>query len=494
MIEKWIMDGSLPALKALRERGAYGRIGHSNQRLVELPWVTFYTGMNQGQHGAFHHLQWVSEDMTYKRIDHTWLNMTPFWRQFTSDSDPRTIVIDLPFIPSGMPYKGIEINGYASYETINGIQYTPPEIQERIHKNVGKPLEFFELYELHSVKYLLKLRKILYKQLKSLTSLGEYLLKSESWDLFLIVLPTTHRGGHRFWDLSNLLPGEVPKEKDRLSDTLKEIYKACDKAVAELLKSIPKEANIIVCSLHGMKSNQSRLPVLTEMLERILSPHQGNSRSINYSPKIIKGLRGIIPNKWRYTIKTKLPIRWQDKLTSYWHTRENWANIKAFTLIGDYINGIQINLKDRESKGIVTPGVEYQELLENIKQGLSTFKDSRTGQPIIEKISERHELGLHGNNLMQFPDLTIIWQDSPSSQHEAVVSDDFGRIDWPTPFLNPDGRSGNHRNQGFFIGVGDMFLPNSHIDELQILDLAPTILKLLNQPLMEGMEGKAIIN
>ena len=104
------------------------------------------------------------------------------------------------------------------------------------------------------------------------------------------------------------------------------------------------------------------------------------------------------------------------------------------------------------------------------------------------------ERGAGCNDEQTGSDLIIKWADSPARLHKFIVSDEYGEIAWPTPGHNPDGRSGNHRNQGFFIGVGEGFNANSRINNVQLIDFAPTIMSLMKQPIPKYMEGNVISN
>ncbi|HLD94743.1 MAG TPA: hypothetical protein VI703_11135, partial [Anaerolineales bacterium] len=59
------------------------------------------------------------------------------------------------------------------------------------------------------------------------------------------------------------------------------------------------------------------------------------------------------------------------------------------------------------------------------------------------------------------------------------------------PGRNPEGRSGNHFPEGFLIATGKG-IKEGAISDAHILDLAPTILNLLGQPVPDLMEGKVL--
>ena len=93
------------------------------------------------------------------------------------------------------------------------------------------------------------------------------------------------------------------------------------------------------------------------------------------------------------------------------------------------------------------------------------------------------------NNLLK---ILVKRKSKPAASYRKIVSSEFGEIEWPMPGKNPDGRSGNHRPEGFFIAKGKGFKADSFIDDKHIIDLAPTILKHLNVSIPNWMRSTAI--
>ncbi|MGH2581308.1 MAG: hypothetical protein ACRDFQ_00240, partial [Anaerolineales bacterium] len=91
------------------------------------------------------------------------------------------------------------------------------------------------------------------------------------------------------------------------------------------------------------------------------------------------------------------------------------------------------------------------------------------------------------------PDLIIQWNEKPAAAHRTITSQRYGSIPWPAPGRNPEGRSGNHFPQGFLIAAGQGITAGD-IEDAHILDLAPTILNLLGQPVPGFMEGKVLFS
>jgi predicted AlkP superfamily phosphohydrolase/phosphomutase len=164
----------------------------------------------------------------------------------------------------------------------------------------------------------------------------------------------------------------------------------------------------------------------------------------------------------------------------------NLENTRAFPLFSDTQGWVRINLKGREARGIVDPS-EYAALCAQISAGLRSFVDADTGEAIIQDIFEPRKV-YSGKHLEELPDLVVQWADTPAARHRALSSPEFGTITWPTPGRNPEGRSGNHRPHGMLVAAGPGIRKGTFADA-RLVDLAPTILSLLGQPVPERMEG-----
>jgi predicted AlkP superfamily phosphohydrolase/phosphomutase len=91
LIEKWTDDGSLPNLKKLRERGAYGRLESAAELLADAPPYAFYSGRNPAATGLHFYSMWHKETMKARAPGKDWLPYQPFWRAF-KENGPRAIV------------------------------------------------------------------------------------------------------------------------------------------------------------------------------------------------------------------------------------------------------------------------------------------------------------------------------------------------------------------------------------------------------------------
>jgi predicted AlkP superfamily phosphohydrolase/phosphomutase len=490
LVKKWMAEGALPNMKYLRDQGAYARVDPP-YGLVGLPWPVFYTGTNPAATGVFHYLQWDPKTMSSKRLSREHISSPPFWRRF-GKCDPRAIVIDVPLTTSPEPFNGIEIMGWATHETLEPLSAFPSDTLPWADAAVGPPPFFEERYGAFSHAEALEIRDRLIGMTNKVTRLAKMLMAKERWDLFMLVYSATHRAGHQLWDTSNVTSKMTENETKEITGSLKQVYIACDRGLGELMVAAGEDATVLVSSLHGMGFNHSRTELLPELIERILTyeaEHVDSQR-----PKLAGQLRALIPSAWRHAVKKRLPYRLQDSLTSFWRMGgTDWSRSPVISLLGDYDGYLQINLKGREAGGIVAPGTEYDYWVKIVATALQSFVDADSKDSIVRDILRREDLNFSGEKLMRFPDLVVQWEETPASRHREVVSPKYGTIRWPTPGRNPEGRSGNHRREGFLLARGDRFSPCSEGATVSIIDIAPIILDILGTPKPRNMEGNVII-
>jgi predicted AlkP superfamily phosphohydrolase/phosphomutase len=249
----------------------------------------------------------------------------------------------------------------------------------------------------------------------------------------------------------------------------------------------------MVFALHGMGPNNDRTSILPEMLARILAGGwKDNSPARQARPT--DWLRGLVPAELRARVKQRLPQSIQDKLTLHWRSSGlDWSRTEAFVVFCDLDGYIRINLRGRERDGIV-PLEGYRPLCERIADGLRTFRDADTGEPLVSDIGFAEQIFADGPMCKHLPDMVVRWNPAAAASHRSVVSELFGSIEWPTPGRHPLGRSGNHRRRGFLIAAGGPFAVMQVPGEAHILDLAPTALDLLGVRAPASFEGRSLLS
>ena len=493
LLEQWMSEGTLPNLLRLRNQGGYGRLQSTADWLAGSPWATFYTGQMPGEHGLYHYLQWQPDKMAYARPAPDWLPLRPFWRDLSESAGKKLVVFDLPMTFPPEPFNGVEISGWATHDRLFPTASYPASTMNWLSEQFGQPLLNEEVGGCQPIGSLLNVRDELVYATERSGEVACELIRREKGDLFICAFGATHRGGHKLWDLTGVSGADDPVVGAQFSHALRDVYIACDAAVGKIVEAARNDTTFLVFSLHGMGPNTARADaLLPKMLQSVLS---GGSNAQQQSRKggYIGRLRKCIPLEWRHSVRQRLPNRLQDRLTAYWRMGDiDWSVTPAFSLIADLQGYIRINLKGRERDGIVEPGEEYDRLCDKLIKGISTFVDADTGEPVTNEIMRVDELFADGKRREKLPDLLVGWSHSPSANHRAITSPQYGTIAWPMPGKNPDGRSGNHRPEGFLIAVGSGIQSNSHIADARIVDLAPSVYAMLGVPIPTEMLGKTL--
>jgi predicted AlkP superfamily phosphohydrolase/phosphomutase len=490
LIENGMADGTLRELARLRGRGAYGRLSSPADWLVGSPWPSFYTSTSPADHGFYHYLTWRPERMAVARPSQDWLPLTPFWREAPA-SECRVVAIDMPLTYAPEQRGGVEISGWASHDLLVPPYVHPKSLCGEVQSLFGAPPRADEKYDLMTAKEVESERDVLIRGVESLEKLAAHFLETEAWDLFLLAIGATHRGGHRLWD-PTAIKDDAPVEPGLFENALRRVYKTCDAAVGRLIESLDEPTTVFVFSLHGMGPNTCRTEILPEMLSLVLSRGRGQEGP-RQQPALLKRLRDRIPTSWRHRVKSSLPAGLQDALTAFWRLGGvDWSKTPAVSLVADLQGYVRVNLRGRERDGIVEPGKQYDELCEQIGEGLRTFRDADTGRPVVHRVERIDKLFTQGRRLSYLPDLVIQWDPTPVAAHRMLEADRFGTVAWPTPGRNFTGRSGNHRPQGFLLAAGPGITPGSDVESAGVLDLAPSALARLGLEPPKWTKGKAI--
>jgi predicted AlkP superfamily phosphohydrolase/phosphomutase len=173
----------------------------------------------------------------------------------------------------------------------------------------------------------------------------------------------------------------------------------------------------------------------------------------------------------------------------------DWAQTKAYCYeILTFPSCVWINVQGLRPQGIVDPGAEYEQLMRFITDKLYELKDPMTGQQLISRVYRKQEI-YHGPYLDQAPDLTLAWWDGvtllgkPSftqDGHEPVVSFTGGRP------ISAGEWGGTHALQGILVFRGKPFHKGKKLEQVEIVDLAPTLLHILGLPIREDMDGRVL--
>ena len=488
LIARWIEEGSLPTLRALRDNGVWVSLLHPTAIPSAAVWPSIFTGVLPGKHGIIHNLQFDSNSQTIALTHPSQCFLPPFWR-LLDQGGHRSTIVDVPFNYPLSGFAGTQILDWGTYERHYRSHSLPREVLTDIEARFGA-YPFGAEMSRDAPWSERRFRRVRAELLQGVRLKGEairWLLSGSPWDFFMAVFGETHPVGHYFWNY-RASGADSPKSAaaDDANESIKTVYKAVDEEIAKIVDALDPQTTLLVVSGQGMGRNYAHWHILPEVLSRLgcLATHSAKAGRSG-SRLGLRSIRDAIPLKIRRSVSRRLPGSWRDRLRLHWaNSRIDWSRTRAFDLPTDLFGYIRVNLKGREPQGIVEAGAEYDALCDRIRDALMRLIDQFTGKPIVRDVlrADRVFLGPARN---RFPDLLVLWQDETPAA--TVCSDEIGRIS----VAFPDQRAGNHKPHGFAIIYGHAVDRGQKTSGL-IVDIAPTILRYFDLDIPASFDGRPL--
>ena len=488
LVDRMLERGRLPNLAELRERGAYAEVRSEPPGFLSMVWPTLSTGQTLGAHGCYFNKLWNPSEQRLRYLDPTWLPNRPFWDDLGAAF--RVAVMDVPFSSTPGPgFQGLFVNGWQAHDDFGKLS-VPRGLHRDLRRRFGAPVMRAELFGPQDVR---TLKRQLREGVESLEQYGQIVAEvvaSESWDLALAVFGGAHRATHYLWTLDEAdLSGAESEDLDRLKGAREQIYEAADRAVGVVLKAAPIDARIIVFALHGMERNRG----WAEHFQAMVSHVHGRGRDPAPSEGLMYRLKKALPWRWVRQVTTRLPSSVNHAVVPVWSRRMlDWSSTRFFALPLDLNGYLRINLRGREAEGIVEPGGELEELLDELCEDFMSFRDLRNDQPIVARVRRVDDLvGADAPRRYMLPDLIVQWTDCYSHGSRGVRSR-YGELRWDPDEPLSSGRSGNHTHAGWLVAAGPGVQAGRLSSPVDAVDLTATLLDWMGAPIPERMEGSPV--
>ncbi len=162
----------------------------------------------------------------------------------------------------------------------------------------------------------------------------------------------------------------------------------------------------------------------------------------------------------------------------------DWSKTKAYAL---GINGLYLNLRDREKNGSLDPD-QADEVKREIQAKLPTVRDPANGNPIITNVYDPYKI-YSGPFVSLAPDLVVGYHGGYRSSDESVL----GKFPKEVVTDRTDKWSADHCMDPAV--VPGILLSNKtwSAERPGLWDMAPTILRLFGLPDCKEMDGKSIL-
>jgi predicted AlkP superfamily phosphohydrolase/phosphomutase len=466
IVTRLLHAGQLPNLSRLTSEGVNAKM-HSTFPASSAPaWSSCRTGVNPGKHGIFGF--WQREGYQWS-LQTSYDLKVPSIERILSRRGRRVCLINVPLTFPPSPVNGIVISGMPTPGVTSSYTF-PSELRaELLSSELGYSTDGFEsLEDISPAKFL----KRVYRRHEQRIATSLSLYGRERWDLFMVVFTLADKIQHCFWR-------SEPQDQDGRSfgtssehnSTVEKSYIALDAAVGAFLGRIGEETTVLVVSDHGFGSCTMELSPNIWLREHgffhMHTAHKVRARSLS----------------WTRRAGVPLPI---PKITlGPPHRRVSWRNTRAFSDLFVEPFGIYLNLKGREPAGTVSEGKDAEHLLDSLQVELM---DSRLpqGLPLFRTVKRSHEC-YHGAFADNAPDIVLdLYDPSIRLSGEFISSDLFSRPGgWPAI-------TGSHRPTGILFASGPSIAAGSLSTDARLIDVAPTVLCLLNEDVPSYMDGRQL--
>ncbi|GBD44015.1 hypothetical protein HRbin40_01498 [bacterium HR40] len=452
LVDRWSAAGELPNLAALRRQGRWWRLASEWPGIVFPPWHSFVAHRGVGEHGVLYLKSWFPEEGRIGFNPRWRASESCFWQAFV-ESGLAVATIDVPFAPplERNPAQ-LVISGWQTHdEVVAG--FRPAHLEQGLRQQLGEPVLGQEDYGHVSRVALLALRDRCLAAARQFRGLVLRALAEREWDLVLAVVGAAHRAGHYLWDPGLLArSGRIDQlAADALASGLRLVYRAVDEALGAIRAALPPRATLALFALHGMGAETpwtERLPLLLDFLSRGEGAGQ------------VAAARGWLARARRSRLALaaarKLPQRLQEAMAGFTSRRlYDWSRTRAFAMPSEGTGCIRVNLRGRDRFGIVAPGAEYRDVLEQLAEGLSGLRELASGEPLVARIGFVDELvGESAPARPLLPDLAVQWRELPSGCARGIRTADGRVLDFGGPLYALSGRTGAHRPDGFLLVSG----------------------------------------
>ena len=430
-----------PVLRRLIEGGVHGKMRSSDPPITIPAWMVMTTGKDAGRLGlyGFRHRtgyaydkMWIATSQAFKE--------RAIW-DVVGDHGGRSCLVSIP--PSYPPRKvpGDLISCFITPGPENDYTY-PKELKAEIEAKFG-PYKFDVVFRTEDRDEILK---EIYEMTAQRFDVIRYLMKTRPWDFFMFVEIGVDRIQHAFWKYMDK-EHHLYEPGNKYENAIFDYYKYLDVRIGELLEDAGDETAVLVISDHGAKRMKGAFCI--------------NEWLIRESDLVLKEA----PKKGATIEKT--PVDWPK--TKVW----GW---------GGYYARLFFNVEGREPQGIIKPE-DYEKEREAMIERLLAIKGPE-GEPWATRIIKPNEYFAEVRG--DYPDLMVYFDD--------LYWRSAGTLGYDTLYLRENDTGPDdavHAQEGMYI-LYDPLNPASRRMDIDITDVAPTVLTVLGLPVPADMKGKVI--
>jgi len=475
IIKPLVKQGKLPAIEKLIKNGSCGELESSMPPVTSPAWKCYSTGKNPGKFGVYF---WENIDVGKKRFivnNSTSFKSKEIW-DYLSDYG---LVCGILGMPTTYPPK--KVNGFMVSEfNPSNSGYANPNYLEKELSDLFSYVGEFSDYHGGDKNLIIKDRK---KLIKQRFDASRYLFKKFNPDFCHITIFHIDNIQHFYWE-------DMEDKDSKYGKAIEEAWILIDNELKKLLEyfnyNLDDEVNkkseniyIILMSDHGFTKTKSFFNINQWLIKKeylVLNDTKSSLKVLLYS-KISRSYLAVTTiNKLNKIHLIKNILKniqkkiWGNKLAE---GIINWKKSKIIPFPwGLYINKNLIGDK------------EYEIFRNKVLNELKEIENPDNGNKLAKKIYKKEDI-YSGKYISTAPDIIIGLNEGfmmPCQFKEKRL--------WYLP--DEGGWSGTHKLHGIFCISGPGIKKKREINNAKIIDLAPTILHIMNVPIPDDMDGRVL--
>jgi len=436
----------LPNLNALANEGFWGRLASCVPAITVPAWSSMLSSRDPGKLGFYGFRN--RADYTYDHMfaaDADSVKVKRVW-DYLGGAGLRSILVGVPQTYPVSPVEGILISGFLTPG--REARFTHPESFREEVLRVASEYGFdARPFRTEKKDWLLG---TIHAMTEARFTLADHLLATQAWDFFMWMEIGLDRLQHGFWHYHD--PEHIHHQPGSpYAHALLDYYRRLDAKIGEWVEHLGPDTAVLVVSDHGAQRVDGWI-CINEWLHR----------------------EGYLHFLEEPRVGRPLPF---EKVEVDWSRTRAWG-------AGGYYGRVFLNVEGREPQGVVPVG-EVEALRDELIERLSALP-SADGQPLETRVFKPEEIYADVNGIP--PDLIVYfdnlrWRSAGSLGHGEIYR-----------FTNDTGPDEcNHSEHGIFIlRAPGLSSPGTRLKGAQLMDVAPTVLALLGQPIPEEMQGRPL--
>ena len=488
LLRPWADEGRLPNLASFFEHGAWAPLSSTVPAMSPAAWSTFATGVNPGKHGILGFYQFPPRAYTPHLVNAASRCGATFW-EIAGQQGVKGGIINVPFTYPPRPFNGFIVSGMLSPSASRHI-VSPAEVFDDLmaaspHYTVD--VDFINTSGRNPDAFLDRVLR----NLRARTDAAVGLYRKHRPRLFCTVFVAMDRVCHFFWPyLEAARSGEVLNARqERLANAIRTVYEELDGAVGELVNAAGEDTDVLIVSDHGAGPLRKGLNLI-EVLSRAGLLTRKPQHPLDKLRQLgVWGFAEHAPGSVKRWVKARFPNLSEGAAEIVACSDIDFARTRAYP--AGETDGVFVNLRGRQPKGIVAPGGEYERTRQEIIDTLTQITDDETGERIARGAWRREEVW-SGPNVENLPDVVMEQEERvyavpvfPKSHDRRILHP------LPKPSWTALEHLGGHRRHGVFLAKGRR-IRNTSLEEAQIADMPATALALLGCAIPADFDGEVL--